>query len=79
MIALTEGPLLDVHDYGHRDYVESFFDVPVDYANARGRLFVELGRFLPLTHAEKGPLSSMVANGRGTSDERMERSSYIYV
>ena len=33
MIALTEGPLLDAHDYAHRDYVESFFDVRVDYAS----------------------------------------------
>jgi hypothetical protein len=80
VIALTEGPLLDGHDYGHRDYVESFFDVPVDYANARRTIFVELAHLVAVDARTVGAaLAAMVANGRGTSDERMERSSYIYV
>ena len=44
MIALTEGPLLDAHDYARRDYVESVFDASVDYANARQRLVAAFGR-----------------------------------
>ena len=44
MIALTEEPLLDAHDYARRDYVESFFDGSVDYANARRRPIVASGR-----------------------------------
>jgi hypothetical protein len=43
------------------------------------RFFVELGRSLPLMHTVGIALATMIANGRGTSDERMERSSHIYV
>src|SRR5215471_18373533 len=44
VIALTEEPLLDAHDYSGRDYVESVFDGSVDYANARRRRIVASGR-----------------------------------
>lgn len=51
VIALTEGPLPDAHDYAYRDYVESFFDVAVDYANARRNDFSwSSGVWLPLMH-----------------------------
>ena len=77
---LTEGPLLDGHDYEHRDYVECFFDVPVDYANARWTVFRRARAFAAVDARGVGiALAVMIANGRGTSDERMERSSYMYV
>ena len=77
---LTEGPLLDGHDYEHRDYVECFFDVPVDYANARRPTDRRVRAFAAVDARRVGAaLAALVANGRGTSDERMERSSCIYV
>jgi hypothetical protein len=43
------------------------------------RLLVELGRWLPLMHTAGIALAAMIADARGTSDERMERSSHLYV
>jgi len=61
VIALTEGPLPDAHDYGHRDYVESFFDVTVDYANARRTTFVELAHLVAVDARRVGTaLAAMV-------------------